>query len=553
MKPGVPGGWRAWAGALAVVVAALALVSSASPEQASSKLRRLPASSLDAGGPHSCVVLSDGTVRCWGSGADGELGYRNTKDVGDDEAPGSVGPVDLGTGRKAVASAAGTAHTCALLDDGTVRCWGSGEHGALGYGNTVTIGDDESPASVGPVDLGAGRRAVAITAGSGFTCALLDNGRVRCWGYGAHGELGYGNTNDLGDDETPGSVGPIDLGPGRKAVAVSAGGSHACAVLDSGRVRCWGFGLDGELGYGSTNDVGDDETPGSVAAVDLGAGRKAIAISAGESHTCAVLDNGRVRCWGSGADGELGYGNTDTIGDDETPGSASYVDLGAGRRAIAISAGAHHTCALLDGGAVRCWGAANAGQLGYGNKDTIGDDETPGGYGPVDLIRPAVAVSAGSDHTCAVLDNGRVRCWGQGAEGQLGYANTTTIGDNETPASAGPVVDGGLVAIRLQPRLSFVLTPKRDRRWPYRLRAIGKLTGFLADPATCLGQVGIRATTPRVFARVRWVNLKPAASGCTYAATLTVSGRGSWKVTAAFPGNGSLKGRTAPARRFRAG
>ena len=231
----------------------------------------------------------------------------------------------------------------------------------------------------------------------------------------------------------------------------------------------------------------------------------------------------------------------------------SFVDLGAGRRALAISAGGNDTCALLDGGAVRCWGDGDGGQLGYGNRNSIGDDETPGGFGPVDLIRPAVAISVGAGHTCAVLDNGRVRCWGHGLEGQLGYGNTDTIGDNETPASVGPVAAGGLVATRIQPALSLALKAKRDRRWPYRLRAAGTLTGFLADRATCSGQVGIRATTPHVYARVRWMSLKLSGAGCRYTATLTVSGRGAWKVTAAFPGNGSLKGRTAPAKRFRAG
>jgi hypothetical protein len=299
--------------------------------------------------------------------------------------------------------------------------------------------------------------------------------------------------------------------------------------------------------------VGDDEAPGSVAPVDLGAGRRALAISAGAYHTCALLDNARVRCWGSSSLGQLGYGNKDTIGDDETPGSVSYVDLGAGRRALAVSAGTYHTCALLDGGAVRCWGEGEDGRLGYGNRNDIGDDETPGGFGPVDLILPAVAISAGARHTCAVLDSGKVRCWGYGADGELGYGNTHSIGDNETPASVKPVGAGDLLATRVQPALSLALKAKRDRRWPYRLRAAGRLTGFLADSATCSGQVGIRATRPRVYARVRWVSLKLGAAGCRYTATLTVSGRGAWKVTAAFPGNGSLKGRTAPAKRFRAG
>src|SRR3954453_9208154 len=230
---------------------------------------------------------------------------------------------------------AGVVHTCAVLHGGRVRCWGYGYGGGLGYGNKNTIGDDETPASAGPVDLGPGRTATAVSAGRGHTCALLDNGSVRCWGENWYGELGYGiSTILIGDDESPASLGPVDLGAGRTATAISAGDFHTCALLDDGSVRCWGVGLDGRLGYSNTDNIGDDETPGSVAPVNLGTGRTATAISAGGSHTCAVLDNGSVLCWGRGSDGQLGYGNTATIGDNETPGSVAPVNLGTGRTAM---------------------------------------------------------------------------------------------------------------------------------------------------------------------------------------------------------------------------
>ncbi len=385
--------------------------------------------------------LDNGAVRCWGAGGSGQLGYGNTDKIGDNETPGSVGPVILGPGRTATAVAVGSNHTCALLDNGTVRCWGAGGNGQLGYGNTSQIGDNETPDSVGPVNLGPGRTATAVTAGDAHTCALLDNGTVRCWGNGGNGQLGYGNTDDVGDNETPGSVGPVNLGAGRTAAAISAGDIHTCALLDNGTVRCWGYGMFGALGYGNTDNVGDNETPGSVGPVNLGAGRTAAAISAGGFNTCAVLDNGTVRCWGAGGNGQLGYGNTDEIGDNETPGSVGPVNLGPGRTAAAVAAGNIHTCALLDNGTVRCWGNGGNGRLGYGNTDNIGDNETPGGFGPVNLGpgRTAAAVVAGGAHTCAVLDNGTVRCWGQGFSGQLGYGNSDTIGDNETPGGFGPV------------------------------------------------------------------------------------------------------------------
>jgi alpha-tubulin suppressor-like RCC1 family protein len=409
------------------------------------------AGSIDVGATDSCSVLVDGTVRCWGYGFDGELGYGNTNNVGADETPASVGPIDL-AGYAAKAISAGDFHTCALLDDGTVRCWGYGADGRLGYGNTNTIGatPDTTPASVGPVKLGAGRTAIAITAGGAHTCAVLDNGAVRCWGFGFDGQLGYGNMNRIGDNETPDTVAPVDLGVGRTAKAITAGNAHTCALLDDHTVRCWGLGSNGQLGYGNTSNVGDVQTPGSVSPVDLGAGRNAVAISAGDFHTCAILDNGSVRCWGFNGDGELGYANTRTIGDDETPGSVGPVDLGAGRTAVAISAGGRHTCAILDDGTVRCWGQGSDGQLGYGNTDNVGDDETPGSVGPVDLGagRTAVAISAGGRHTCALLDNGTVRCWGNGANGRLGYCSEANVGDSQTPGSVGPVSlqpgDGGL-------------------------------------------------------------------------------------------------------------
>ena len=395
-----------------------------------------------AGDAHTCAISGAGSVRCWGLGADGRLGYANTASIGDDETPAAVGPVDLGAGRTALAVTAGSAHSCAVLDDGSVRCWGSGASGELGYGNTASIGDDETPGSVGPVSLGAGRTAVAVTAGDKHTCALLDNGSVRCWGDGSNGRLGYGNTASIGDNEAPGSVGPVDLGAGRTAVAIAAGGAQTCALLDNGSVRCWGLGVDGRLGYANTNNIGDDEAPGSVGPVNLGAGRSAVSVTAGDAHTCALLDDGSMRCWGSGAGGQLGYGNTTSIGDDEAPGSAGPVSLGAGRTAVAVTGGDKHTCAVLDDGSVRCWGDGSNGRLGYGNSTTIGDNETPASVGPVDLGagRTAVSVTAGVAHTCALLDDDTVRCWGLGAGGRLGYADQNNIGDDETPGSVGPVI-----------------------------------------------------------------------------------------------------------------
>ncbi|MBA3748163.1 MAG: hypothetical protein H0W96_11835, partial [Solirubrobacterales bacterium] len=424
----------------AAVSVGFALPAPAPAEQAS-RPSSAAAGGLDAGRYHACALLATASVRCWGYGFDGALGYGATETIGDDELPSAAGPVDLGAGRTALGLSAGFTHTCAVLDDRSVRCWGFGADGQLGYGKTDSIGDDESPGSAGRVNLGDGRSAAAVTAGRAHSCAVLDNGTVRCWGFAFDGRLGYGDQSAIGDNEPPAAVGPVNLGAGRTARAITAGDSHTCALLDNATVRCWGYAGLGQLGYGNTTTFSDTETPDKAGPVQFATGRTAVAISAGSYHTCAVLDDGTVRCWGFGGDGRLGYGNTNSVGDDEVPARLGPVDLGTGRSAVAISAGADHTCAVLDDGTVRCWGSGRSGQLGYARTTSVGDDESPGSVGPVDLGpgRRAVAISAGSDGTCVRLDDAGVRCWGNGANGLLGNCNTNIIGDDEPASSSGPV------------------------------------------------------------------------------------------------------------------
>jgi alpha-tubulin suppressor-like RCC1 family protein len=281
---------------------------------------------------------------------------------------------------------------------------------------------------VGNVNLGG--KAVQIAAGEQHTCAILEGGAIRCWGLGATGRLGYGNSRNVGDDETPATMGDIELGG--KAVGLALGAYHSCALLDNGAVRCWGFGLYGQLGYGQSTTIGDDETPASAGNVNIGGTARQIA--AGAYHTCALLDSGAVRCWGYGIYGALGYGNTETIGNDETPASAGSVQLGGS--AIAIAAGGHHTCAIMTSGAARCWGYGLHGVPGYSSVQTIGDNETPASAGDLTIGAAVTHLACGTSHSCAVSSDG-VRCWGEGSLGRLGRATIDDIGDNETPAAGG--------------------------------------------------------------------------------------------------------------------
>ena len=225
---------------------------------------------------------------------------------------------------------------------------------------------------------------------------------------------------------------------------IATGGDHTCALLDTGAVRCWGSGLFGRLGYGNTNAIGDDETPASAGDVDVGG--VVTQIATGGDHTCALLDTGAVRCWGIGGLGALGYGNTDFVGRDGPPSAAGDVPVGG--VATRIDTGSNHTCALLDTGAVRCWGLGPGGKLGYGNSDRIGDDETPASAGDVPVGGTVDRIVTGGGHTCAVLDAGGVRCWGSNLSGALGYGNgLTSLGDERLPMALGDVPHAQCIAV----------------------------------------------------------------------------------------------------------
>lgn len=387
-----------------------------------------------AGDRHTCALTIEGGVRCWGLVGHGQLGYPRLWPVdeliGDDETPASVGDVQLGA--NAMDITVGWGWTCALLETGGLRCWGIGDNGFLGYGNEEDIGHNEAPSEVADVPLGG--PAARLKLGLGSNCAVLETGAARCWGIGGVGALGYGNVQNIGDDETPESAG--DIAVGGPVAAISSGSLHTCALLEGGSVRCWGAGANGKLGYAGTDTIGDDEVPMVVGDVDIGG--SAVQVVTGLHHTCALLEGGDVRCWGSNEDGAIGTANFMDVGINETPGSLPPVDIGG--PVVALAAGSRHTCAILEGGNVRCWGRGEHGRLGYGNIGQVGYANVPADAGDVDLGGAAVQISAGDRHTCVVMDLGAVRCWGDGSTGQLGYPGMEEmIGDDEAPRTAGNV------------------------------------------------------------------------------------------------------------------
>lgn len=342
-----------------------------------------------AGESHSCAVVFGG-LQCWGRNDDGQLGNGTTT-----ESRGAR-PVLL-DGTVTAVAAGGSHHTCAIVT-GALICWGSDASGELGDGRAG--GWSTTPAPV----LGLDGGVTAVAAGKNHTCAVI-NGGLKCWGSNGSGQLGT--------DSDPGQLYPTPMDvftAGGGVTAVAAGDSHTCAVVN-GKVQCWGFNSNGQLG---TGDQINSPTPVSVAGIS----EIVVGVAAGKSHTCALLDTGGVQCWGHNGDGQLGdnsfneswvpvtvYRYTFTVPPDPIPLSG----------ALAITAGGAHTCAATSSGAY-CWGANGLGQLGVGSTENYPFGRpvsTPG----TDMT----SVSAGYEHTCAVA-NGAVVCWGSDEFGQLGYA-----------------------------------------------------------------------------------------------------------------------------------
>lgn len=386
---------------------------------------------------HSCALIGNGDLRCWGANAQGQLGVGSTRSFGQ-RAPANRAPiVQLGEPALQVVAAGErrASFTCALLESRNIRCWGANKHGQLGYGHTNTLGDKTHPRELPFVDVGGPVRQ--ITAGAlesdAHACALLDSGDVRCWGSNGSGQLGYGHTQSIGDARVPASVAPVKVGG--RVKSISAGKLHTCALLDEGSVRCWGNNRQGQLGYGHTKNVGDTAHPADAG--DVPVGGLVHQIATGRAHTCALLDEGKMRCWGWNRHGQLGYGHTTNIGNATYPKAAGDIDVGGPVKEIAT--GGLHTCALLETGNVRCWGDNEFGQLGYGHTRPVGNEYGPWSMGDLPLGGRAVAIEAGDFHTCALLEDERLRCWGLNRLGQLGYGHTRPVGDGATPVATHDV------------------------------------------------------------------------------------------------------------------
>ena len=377
---------------------------------------------------NTCALDSNQNVFCWGRNGNGQIGNGQTGTAACGTSGHKCKDIPTATndlGSDVISLAFGHQHACGLLDTGAVKCWGRNNAGQLG----TSGGDKDTPQTI---NLGSGRTATSIYAGGHYTCAILDDASVKCWGQNDQGQLGIGSTSNT---NTPTTINT--LGSGRTAVSLATAFDSVCALLDDGSVKCWGSDFDGQLGNGGTN--ADLSSPPS-SAINLGTSRTAKAITGGEFHFCAILDDDSIKCWGQGTDGKLGTGST---GDRSTPTSTSG-SFASGRYAVAIDAGYDHTCVLLDNGDMTCWGSDADGQLGNGASSSSTVSSLSSNIISLGTGRTAISISAGGTHTCAQLDNGQLKCWGNRADGQVGdNGNFNNPSDRTSPSSVSSNNHGG--------------------------------------------------------------------------------------------------------------
>ncbi len=331
---------------------------------------------LSAGGSHSCLITEAGAIRCWGGNESGQLGNGTTGNasllVEAGEIPGGAAAVESGAD-----------HTCAIGADGKVWCWGGNAKGQLGDGSAV---DRFVPAAVE----GLRERAVMLAAGDSFTCALVETGGVKCWGWNIRGQMGDGTFEDRA---LPADVSGLTSG----VIAIAAGAEHACALLAAGNIQCWGNGSVGQLGTGLMQI---SNQPVDAAGLPEGA----VEIAAGGNYSCARTA-GKLMCWG-----RMGTSPS------ESDSLAAREVSGLTGEMTSIKVGSNFACVLDASGGVECWGSNLLGELGDGT-GTISRGWPAAVTG---LSGAAAELTAGDSHACVLLRAGGVQCWGDNYHWQLG-------------------------------------------------------------------------------------------------------------------------------------
>ena len=361
---------------------------------------------LSAGDSHVCAILDDGTVHCWGRNDSGQLGDGTTVN--------RSSPVPVSNLSTAVSIAAGQNHTCALLSSGVVRCWGDNSSGQLGNGTLTS--------STTPVAVSGLVNVVSIAVGLNHSCAVVVDGIVHCWGDNQIFQSGGFSARYL----VPSQVQTVS-----GAIQVVAGSFHTCALLVNGTAMCWGENGFGELGTGDTR-----QPTGPVLTLPLAPFPEegALALEAHLRFTCAHTSAGLLMCWGNNGHGQLGINLS--ISNFPFP-----TVINTPHDVAAFSTGTSHACAILLNGRVTCWGSDNAGQLGDGGSV---DNAAPGPAVPG--VDSALEITGGGGFTCALVAGGAIHCWGANNFGQHGNGTTTPSGTDSVVGINGTFLGRGVTA-----------------------------------------------------------------------------------------------------------
>lgn len=332
---------------------------------------------------HACGVRSDGTLWCWGSNANGQLG--------DGTVVAKTYPVRIGTADNWSHVATGDIHSCATRTDGSLWCWGN---------NGGRLGDGTTTQRTAPVRVGVDNDWFMVAAGNAHTCAIKTTGTLWCWGVNGSGQLGQGNTTTR---TTPFQVGTLNTW----SSVVATRNNATCATRNDGTLWCWGANTTGNLGQGNTTT--------STSPVQVGAGVTTWSeLAAGHGHVCATRTDGTLWCWGRNSNSQLGDASTTQRNAPVQVGAA----IGSWSR---LAAGGEHTCATRTSGELYCWGKNAYGQVGDGTT-TLRNAPTRVGTA-TDWVR----LGAGPEHTCASKVDGTLHCWGWNTFGQLGSTGTTNV------------------------------------------------------------------------------------------------------------------------------
>lgn len=347
------------------------------------------ADTVDVGGTHTCAIVQDGSVKCWGSNLFGQLGD------GKFNSAANFTPVTVKLDAPVMSIATGAGHSCALTTQGTVACWGRNDNGQLGNGNTVDAAQPQMVKGLsGAMYPVAGAKYLA--AGGLHSCVVLNGGKVKCWGANTNGQLGNGTAVS--------STVPVEVSSLSNVSQVALGSSFSCAVLINGDVQCWGSNEFGQLGNGTKVPK---QAPGKI--LNLG-GKKAFTITAGSDHACVRLTDNAVKCWGW--NGHYQQGEKITSGYNLLP-----TDIKSLGNVSGIAAGGDFTCAIANDKTIKCLGGNNWGQLGMGAFGSMGGTATPQ---TVANVTGAFAINAGPGSACALTTGNLLKCWGGGKAGQLG-------------------------------------------------------------------------------------------------------------------------------------